>query len=322
MSAHPWNAPLLQRLTSERLPHALLLSGPVGVGKRDLALALAGRLLCEHGNACGTCNGCRWLAQGAHPDLRLIEQEVDEETGKLRAEIRIEQIRAMTAKLSLSAHQHGWRIAIVYPAERMNTQAANALLKTLEEPPPQTLLILVSHHPRRLLATVRSRCRQVPVPMPSARDAQVWLQGQGLDAEAAQTVLAEAGGAPLAALELADAERSALRDRWLTALARAQLDGLLPLAAGAKDAIADIHGWLSRWLHDLTALRLAGPGQTRYFPRQDAALTALAGRAYRIRLLDLQKRLQADARLLRHPLNPQLMVEGWLIAYTEAFDKA
>jgi DNA polymerase-3 subunit delta' len=317
MSVHPWNAPLLQRLSAETLPHALLLSGAAGIGKRELALALAARLMCERGDACGVCNACRWLAQGAHPDLRVIEPEMDEDSGKVRPEIRIEQIRTMTAALSLSAHQHGWRIVVICPVERMNAAAANALLKTLEEPPPQTLLILVSHHPRRLLATVRSRCRLVAVGLPPTELARDWLLAQGV--ESAEDLLAEAGGAPLAALELADAERSRLREGWIAALARPDLPSLLPLAAGAKDSLAEAHGWLTRWLHDLAGQRLAAI--VRYFPRQTPVLTQLAGQADLMRLLSLQKRLQRDARLLRHPLNPQLLVEGWLIEYAGVFSK-
>lgn len=320
---HDWNRALRQRLLQDpaRLPHALLLSGPPGIGKQSFAMAIAHRLLCatpgSDGEPCGQCQGCHWFAQGTHPDLHRIEPEVDEETGKQRPEIRIEQVRDLVDFFALTAHQRGWRMAVIAPAERLNTAAANGLLKTLEEPPPRSLLILISHHPRRLPATVRSRCQQVAMPIPSRSEALDWLAAQSVPADQAANLLDEAGGAPLLALALhGDAARSDRRARCLTALAGVRPEALLDLAA-AKEFLIETHGWLRRWLHDLISQTLTG--QVHFFSTHHADLQRLAARADLARLFALQSRLDSDARILTHPLNATLVMEGWFMDYMDCF---
>ena len=320
---HPWNLAVRQRLMQDpaRLPHAILLSGSPGIGKQGLALDMAKSLLCTtpvaNGAPCGQCQGCHWFSQTTHPDFKLIEPEVDEETGKQRPEIRIEQVRDLVDFFALTAHQRGWRIAVIAPAERLNTAAANGLLKTLEEPPPRSLLILISHHPRRLPATVRSRCQQVAVPLPPRADALAWLTAQAISADQAAALLDEAGGAPLAAQALyGDTARTERRTRCLTALVGLRPEALLDLAA-AKDALVETHGWLRRWLHDLISQALTG--QAHFFSTHRADLQRLAARADLARLLALQARLDSDARILTHPLNGTLLMEGWFIDYADCF---
>lgn len=320
---HAWNQPLRQRLMqdTERLPHAMLLSGPPGIGKQALALGMAQDLLCTapdaQGAACGHCQGCHWFTQATHPDFRLIEPEVDEETGKQRSEIRIEQVRDLVDFFALTAHQRGWRIAVIAPAERLNIAAANGLLKTLEEPPPHSLLILISHHPRRLPATVRSRCQQFAMALPARSEALDWLVAQAVPSDQTVALLEEAGGAPLAALALyGDTARSERRARCLAALAGLRPEALLDLAAG-KDLLLETHAWLRRWLHDLISQSLTG--QCYFFSAQRADLERLAVRADLARLLALQTRLERDARILTHPLNASLLMEGWFIDYADCF---
>ena len=320
---HLWNRSLRQRLMQDpaQLPHAILLSGPPGIGKQDLALEIAQGLLCTapdaHGNPCGQCQGCHWFAQATHPDFRLIAPEVDEETGKQRPEIRIEQVRELVDFFALTAHQRGWRIAVIAPAERLNMAAANGLLKTLEEPPPRSLLILISHHPRRLPATVRSRCQQMAVAIPARSEAIDWLVAQAVPADQAVALLDEAGGAPLAALALyGDTARSERRARCLAALVGRRPEALLDLAAG-KDLLVETHGWLRRWLHDLISQSLTG--QCHFFSIQRADLERLAAQADLARLLALQTRLDSDARILTHPLNASLLMEGWFVDYADCF---
>jgi len=318
---HPWNQALWQQLGRERgnLPHALLLHGMAGVGKRQLALALAHSLLCREPSpegACGRCPSCIWLAQGGHPDLRIVEPRQEEAEGaktkKASRYITVEDVRGVVDFLSLSAHQRGWRVVLLDPAEAMNTAAANALLKTLEEPPPGVILILLSHRPRRLLPTVLSRCRRLAVPLPEREQALEWLTGQGLG-EDAEGLLREAGGAPLLALQYADRERIAQRDQFAAALARPEAQDWPALAQTMQTRLSEAWGWLLRWVCDLQTCR-AGTG-ARYFPQHGEALQGLAGRVDPARLWNLYRQLSADGRWLNHPLNAPLLLESWLLQY-------
>ena len=151
------------------LPHALLIAGPRGMGKRTLALNFARALLCEaprtDGLACGACASCGYVAAGQHPDFQLLELfEVEDDEIKPVTEIKIWRIRALTEWAFLSGHRGRAKVAVISPAEALNTEAANALLKTLEEPPPGTYLLLVAHQPGRVPPTLTSRCRRFPAP--------------------------------------------------------------------------------------------------------------------------------------------------------------
>src|SRR4051812_26577320 len=226
---HPWNQPILESLKArlDRLPHAILLHGPRGVGKLELAEAMGQLLLCEHADPakrpCGACDACRWYLAGNHPDFRRLEPEaiaklppaMEEEEGIAKESeaparrtkqpslfITVDQIRELAGFLNVQSHRGGVRIALVHPAEDLYLpNAANALLKSLEEPPAGAIFILVSHRPARLLPTVRSRCVAIPVPIPPREAALRWLAGQGV--QNAERWLAFAGGAPLQALAYA-----------------------------------------------------------------------------------------------------------------------
>lgn len=218
---HPWNEALFEAVKArhERFPHALLIHGARGIGKLALAERIAQFLLCESeaSRPCGLCEGCRWLAAGSHPDLRRVEPEAlagttaAEEEGeggespakrsKPSTEIKVSQVRELAAFLNLGSHRGRVRVALVHPAEDMNPNAANALLKGLEEPPAGAVFLLVSHRPARLLPTIRSRCVALPVPIPSRESALHWLAGR--TDQQAERWLAYAGGAPLRALEYA-----------------------------------------------------------------------------------------------------------------------
>jgi DNA polymerase-3 subunit delta' len=299
------------------MPHAVLLHGPRGVGKKILAEHLAQALLCEtpdSAGGCGHCKACHWFAQGGHPDYRLIEPSAEEEEGAAKKggrQITIKEIRALGDFLSLAAHQGGWRIVVVHPAEAMNAAAANALLKTLEEPPANVLIILISHQPSRLLATVISRCRKVPVGLPKWDMAMQWLDEQGLTHS--EALLCEAGGAPLTALEYADVERMARRERFISVLRVPTMTELSGLAQEFQGHPDEAWGWLTRWTHDL--VRAKHQIDARYFPEHAGALKQLVGGAALSDLLDLERELRMSGRWLRHPLNGQLLLESWLLRY-------
>jgi len=203
-----------------RLPHAILIESGEGWGELEFAQAIARSLLCESPKtdtrACGVCKACGWFALGNHPDFRLIvpdslapESEEGAESGKKRSDqVRIEQVRELADFLSVGTHRGGLRVILIYPAEAMNANTQNALLKSLEEPPPATVFLLVATQPNRLLPTVRSRCLRFTLPLPQAERVFPWLKEQGIeDPEAA---LAAVGGAPLAALKAAASEADRL----------------------------------------------------------------------------------------------------------------
>ena len=328
-----WHAAELARLLGDRahMPHALLLHGPAGIGKAEFARALAAGLLCESpraGLACGQCASCHWFSQGNHPDFREIvpEAAAEEEEGEAEAApgkaekakslvIKIEQVRAVGELVSLTTHRAGWRVLVFRPAESLHPAAANALLKTLEEPPPQTMIALVSDRPARLLPTIRSRCRPLALGLPAAAEALAWLREQGV-AEP-EVALASAGGAPLLARDLADPAEAELRRRVLGELAKPSGADLLGFAPGIdRQAIERAIHWMQTWVSDVARVKLAG--SPRHHPDFAAALHAKARTANLERLFELDRELTEARRLAAHPLNPRLVAEHLLMAYNRA----
>lgn len=249
MTAPAWQQALWQRLRvrveADTLPHALLLAGPSGLGKRAFAQRLLGSLLCParnaDGEACGQCRSCLLLRAGTHPDLiRVVLQP--RKDGALRSELVVEQIRELSARLALASQFGGWQVALIDPADAMNAAAANALLKTLEEPSARTVLLLLADAPWRLPQTIRSRCQRIEFALPARADALAWLSDQGV-AEPAAALDAAAGNPGLA---LAWAQDGALARR------EAVRTDLAALAAGRAEA-AEVS---RRWLDDQPAQRL------------------------------------------------------------------
>lgn len=326
---YPWQTDSWNHLIARRgnLPHSLLFHGRKGIGKLDFAYTLAHALLCQHpgpdGTACGQCAACNWLAQGSHPDLWVIDPDRETEAGegdeeakpaekKAGGPIKVEAIRELADFVNLSSHQSGLRIVLIHPAEAMNVQAANALLKTLEEPTPGTLFLLVTHQLQHLLPTIRSRCQKMALPSPSREQAADWLAGQGIPDAA--LYLAQAGYAPLEAAQLADDEGQGRRRSFLEAISiPAKLDpiGLAEALKGAD--LGEVVNWLQKWIYDLMSLRLAG--SLRYQTDFDGALRTLANKAQMAELLAFHQDLTAARRSVGHPLNSQLVLEQLLFSY-------
>ena len=332
MTPLAWHREALRRLLAgrERLPHALLVHGPAGIGKAEFARALAASLLCEtpkDGLACGACPSCHWFSQGNHPDYREIvpeaaaeeeEGEAEPAGGKEKAKslvIKIGQVRSVADLVALSTHRAGWRVLVLRPAEAMQAAAANALLKTLEEPPPRTMLVLVSDRPARLLATLRSRCRHLALGLPPRDAALAWLREQGVAQP--EVALASAGGAPLLARDLASPEEAELRRRTLGELAKPSgADPLAFAAAVDRASVERVIHWMQTWVNDLARVKLAGA--PRHHPDFAAALQARARAADLEGLFALDRELTQARRLAAHPLNPRLVAEHLLMAYNRA----
>jgi DNA polymerase-3 subunit delta' len=240
MSGLPWHAEHWARLQTRRqrdaLPHALLLCGPVGLGKRAFAQRFVQGLLCaepQDGEPCGHCRSCLLVVAGTHPDVVSLSFGLRKD-GVLRSEIVVDQVRELSARLAMSSQFGGWQVATIDPADAMNPAAANALLKTLEEPSAQTMLILLADAPWRLPQTIRSRCQRIEFQLPAAADALAWLQAEGV--RDAAVALAAAGGNP--GLARAWAQEGAL-DRRLEVR-----KDLAALAAGRGQPLEVVKRWL------------------------------------------------------------------------------
>lgn len=310
----------------DRLPHALLLKGPRGIGKQGFGVALAQGLLCESprpdsGIGCGNCRSCGWLATDSHPDFRLLAPPVDGEAEAEAGEspkkakpsvwISIEQVRDLHDFIHVSSHRGGRKIILVSPAEALNVSAANALLKNLEEPPPGTHFILVSHRPHRLPRTIISRCRQLSLQQPDAATALEWLREQGVaDPEVA---LAQCSGAPLLALAASEGEELAGRRDFLSRITAPDFD---PMAVA--ETFGDLPperfiGWLQKWTYDIVSRRMLG--SIRFNPDLGRELAPIAGRVDPLAMLRLHRKLVREQRNIHHPLNNRLHLESILFAY-------
>ena len=324
-----WHNDVFERLVAAktRLPHALLLRGVRGTGKLVFARALAQALLCEApaagGYACGSCSACLWFHGGTHPDYRQIEPQAEEgdsqEHGGRRAPakssiwITVEQIRALADFINMSSHRDGAKAIVIHPAETLFPNAANALLKNLEEPPPRTYFILVAHRPHQLLPTIKSRCQQIALPAPDQQTGAAWLAKQGV--RSAELALAHTGGAPLLALDLNGTEYWGARAAFLRQLANPELD-VLAVAEAVQDCpIPDVVAWLQKWSYDLVQYRAVG--RVRYNPDHVQDIARTAGAADVLATLRFHREMVRLQRVVHHPLNARLFIEQVLLDYRE-----
>lgn len=255
MSLAPWQQQRLDGALAAwragRLGHAQLLCGPEQLGKRAVADALAARLLCEAPKAeppCGRCRCCTLRIAGTHPDFRVVtfEEVPKSSPPRMRTEIVVDQVRDVIGAMQMTAQRGGAQVVLIDPADALNTSAANALLKTLEEPADNRFLLLVSAAPHRLPATIRSRCQRIEFAVPERDIALRWLQSQGhAPARAAEALEAAQGHAGLA-------------DAWLRAGHLALRDTTLKEWAGVARGIAAPLGIAQRWMAEpeLAPLRL------------------------------------------------------------------
>ncbi len=308
---------LLQARRAGRLPHALLLSGGAGVGKRGLAESLAASLLCteadDRGHPCGHCRGCQLRLAETHPDLQRI---VPEEKGK---SIKIDTIREFIDRGGQTAHSGGYKIVLIEPADAMTNEAANSLLKTLEEPVAWTLLLLITSKPGSLPATIRSRCQKIILNAPPKDVALSWLQQNIGTDNNGEVLLQLAAGAPIKAAELADQELLQQRATMLDEFVALLEDREEPVALAGRwekmDPELSLH-WLSGWVIDMLRLKMAANPPNLINLEQIERLQDMAGKLDLKQLYILLDRLYEAHRTIGSTLNFRMLLEGLLLQLT------
>lgn len=317
---YPWQISQWQELAGlrvkQQLPHALLLTGQQGLGLHDFARLLAKSVLCQqlddNGIACGECQSCKQFSAETHPDYRAVTVEED------KHQISVDQIRELQAFIQLSQSGSAGKVSLIAPADAMNINAANSLLKTLEEPPGDSLLILIAHQPGRLPATIRSRCRQLSFAKPAIETATEWLTRQGYTEPGELLLMSQ--GAPCLAVELKEQIGRKAYQEMLT--------GILVLLQGKQRVAALAEQWskipaelLVLWqlslLRDL--IRAASGLEITRFENQNQVqdLHRAMTRVDLERLFNVYDQLIDLYRRIDSPLNPELLREQMILLWMQ-----
>ncbi len=326
---YPWQQSQWQQIeqliSADRLPHALFLHGNQGLGKADFAVALANALLCKQPSAdhqaCGHCQSCQLLAANTHPDMYYLKPVPAENTKskKPALNIRIDDIRVLCGKLNQTSQYGGYRVAVLEQADQLTPSAANSLLKTLEEPGKDVLIILTSARAHRLPVTIRSRCQQLRFTVPDEAQSLQWLKQNldGSDASEKQLLqsLNHAFGSPLAALNnLQEAEQQQVLAEAMTA----GITGKNSLAYAAKLAqytkMQILEGMLS-WASDLTRMIACGAESTIINEQYRSNLQALAKKVNQQRLFRFYDQLNFNVLHSSIAVNEQLLWENLLLSW-------
>jgi len=305
---YPWlepaDAEFAERFAENRLPHALLLYGPRDSGKTELATGFIASILCLKNQhpACGSCRSCQLLKSGAHPDRQEITfEEHPEKPGELRKELVVSQVRRLIAALNLTNTISPRKAAFIHPVEASNQSTVNALLKTLEEPPGETILVLVSHDSGHLPATIRSRCQNLRVCPADTTRAIDWLcanlKAGRADAEAA---LQAAAGSPLKAARMIRDGSIEQYHRTLSVMEDIRQKRSGP--GSATDALADIDpDLLWSWISLFAAAEV----------RRVISSPAIATEVSR-----LQSLADRNRTLLPTPVRKDFLLQDWLIQWS------
>ena len=321
---YPWQHKQWQQVAhqrqQQRLAHALLFQGPAGIGKKQFAIELAQAVLCqqpdESGHACGHCDGCHLFKAGTHPDYHLLTPTPPATTTSANPvlTIKIDALREMYRALAETSQFGGYRVAVIQDADKMPTQAANSILKTLEQPGSDTLMVLVSSHPQRLPVTIRSRCQVVRFQIPETAVVLEWLSECGTGN--AHTALKLAHGAPLQARDYAESQAQQ-RDTLVNALIGAESGGTSIQYAQKLAQMPREHllNWLLDWVSDLARLLTIGVDAALVNEDQRRVLMERAGRADKGRVFGLHDQICDLIRAEGIALNPQLLWENLLISW-------
>ena len=254
MTLYPWQqdswTSLVQRHQAAGLPHALLFAGAEGTGKHALCLAVASWLLCKTNadgraeTACGECHSCQLMAAGTHPDFLICQPEEDSR------QIRIDTVRRLNQFIYSTPQISHCQVVILRPLEVMNVSAANALLKTLEEPPGESFLLLEAERPGSVLPTIRSRCQTISLPLPPESDSVDWMAQQGIASDEAIAALKRNGHAPLTALQWLTSDLCGQQAHWLEQIQQF-VSGSLSLDA-LSGPLSKAFAEVIDWWYDLT----------------------------------------------------------------------
>ena len=306
----------------QRLPHALLIKGPPGVGKGRFAERLASLLLCHQPeNApCGSCRSCELSVSGAHPDLRVVVPENESAT------IGVDQIRALISAFAFTPALGSRKMGVITPAENMTTAAANSLLKTLEEPPGDAMLILIATIAGWLPPTVLSRCQTIDFPAVSTRQSSAWLKTNIAPEHDADLLMTLSRGQPLTAVSWAESDELSVRKSLFDDMAALLIPDPDPVATASRWkslGVARSARWLGSLLMDL--IKLSVTGSFSHLANQDLAesMQPLIRRLDLKRLFSLLDACQETVRVARgySGLNEQLLLESFAIAITGAVRK-
>ncbi len=330
---YPWQQTQWQQISrlisSERLPHALFLQGNQGLGKVEFSLALANALLCQQPladlHACGHCPSCKLLAVGTHPDLHYLKPvaKKDSKSKKPALSIRIDDIRDLCEILNQTSQFSGYRIAIIEQADQMTLAAANSLLKTLEEPGREVLIILLSARAHRLPVTIRSRCQSVRFSVPDEDLSCRWLAeyiaasetDSSLNEKQLRQLIKQAFGSPLSAFKLiSQRDQQQVLAEALTAAVSGK-NSLDYAATLAKFNKLNMLEQVLCWVSDLNKLMSCGNESAIINELYRNKLQGMAEKASQKRLFQFYDQLNLNILHSSITLNEQLMWENLLLSW-------
>lgn len=319
---YPWQQSQWQQCVraykQQRLAHALLLTGPRGLGKLDFAKHLAQYRLCDQPQeqACGVCRSCQLFIAGNHPDFICVQRDQGSKT------IKVDQVRGLIAKLVSTAQRGQGQVVIIEPADSMNAASANALLKTLEEPSGQVLLLLVAHSMQPIPATILSRCQQLSFVVDDDKVAKKWLNTEAEGSSQLDLAWRLSDRAPLRALELLRTQVTEQRDQVLNHLGCVLQKGQDPIKvvdAWVKMGVAEVLIMLLSVVNDIIASQMAISVDYRLHRDQAVKIDFLAHRIENSRLMRFQRVLLDKMALWQQStsINPQLLLEAVMCQWYE-----
>lgn len=350
LQIYPWQNGVWDDLIRRGLPHSILFYGASDIGKFEFGLTLAKFILCENKqgiHACDECDACLWFGSGNHPDfviaipeelegrLNFFKREDDSSSGPNKASksseedkkqskfIRIDQIRDVISNVEIRSHRGQSKVVLVYPVDAMQSAAANSLLKTLEEPPVNVIMILIANQIDKILPTIRSRCQLLAMPNPSYEQSMDWLKKQvvhlNISADTISSILKSTGGSALKTLRILESKESSYSDervlKFLLMAPAVNCQDILDVISSFS--ISEFVDTLQKLVHDLILMK-AGI-EPKYFPDYIKFSKDLFSRLDLNSLLIFSKILNESKKRSSHALNNKIQIEQILVQYNNLF---